>query len=137
MAGIGHLHTLGAILFGKLWMSIVKSIISVHLSAVLSYSLHSFSMILNIFREGPFKYWVLGSKESKVGGRRQLVCVAQHLSSIPLSNVSFCAPILGTKNGTCLSDGPAVHAWLSKNTHLFIFERISCSGHRKSESAVL
>ena len=29
-------------------------------------------------------------------------------------------------------------AWLSnKNTHLFILERISCSGHLKSESAVL
>ena len=122
MAGIGHLHTLGAILFGKLWMSIVKSIISVHLSAVLSYSLHSFSMILNIFREGPFKYWVLGSKESKVGGRRQLVCVAQHLSSIPLSNVSFCAPILGTKNGTCLSDGPALCGF-QKRTLTYSFLR--------------
>ena len=73
-------------------------------------------MILNRSREDPFRYGSWPPEESKVGGRRQLVCVAQHLSSIPLSNVSFCAPILGTKNGTCLSDGPAVHAWLSKNT---------------------
>ena len=31
------------------------------------------------------------------------------LSSISLYNVSCCVPILGTKNGTCLSDGPALH----------------------------
>ena len=37
-----------------------------------------------------------------------------------------------------LSAWGASIAWLSKkNTHLFIFERISCSSHRKSESAVL
>ena len=30
------------------------------------------------------------------------------LSSISLYNVSCCVPILGTKNGTCLSDGPAL-----------------------------
>ena len=31
-----------------------------------------------------------------------------HPSSILLSNVSFCVPILGTKNVTCLSDAPAL-----------------------------
>ena len=37
--------------------------------------------------------------------------LTRHLSSISLSNVSFCVPILGTKNGTCLSDGPALHGF--------------------------
>ena len=34
-----------------------------------------------------------------------------HPSSISLSNVSFCVPILGSKNVTCLSDGPALHGF--------------------------
>ena len=34
-----------------------------------------------------------------------------HPSSISLSNVSFCVPILGSKNVTCLSDAPALHGF--------------------------
>ena len=35
----------------------------------------------------------------------------EHPSSISLSNVSFCVPILGTKNVTCLSDAPALRGF--------------------------
>ena len=34
-----------------------------------------------------------------------------HPSSIPLSNVSFYVPILGSKKGTCLSYGPALRGF--------------------------
>ena len=37
--------------------------------------------------------------------------LAQHPSSISLSNVSFCVPILGSKNVTCLSDAPALRGF--------------------------
>ena len=60
----------------------------------------------------------------------------RHPSSISLSNVSFCVPILGTKNGTCLSDGPALRGF-QKRKLAYSFERISCSSHLKSESAVV
>ena len=59
-----------------------------------------------------------------------------HPSSIPLSNVSFYVPILGSKKGTCLSDGPALRGF-QKGKLTYSFERISCSGHLKSESAVV
>ena len=59
-----------------------------------------------------------------------------HPSSIPLSNVSFYVPILGSKKGTCLSDGPALRGF-QKRKLAYSFERISCSGHLKSESAVV
>ena len=59
-----------------------------------------------------------------------------HPSSIPLSNVSFYVPILGSKKGTCLSDGPALRGF-QKGKLTYSFERISCSSHLKSESAVV
>ena len=37
--------------------------------------------------------------------------LGQHPSSISLSNVSFCVLIFGTKNGTCLSDAPALRGF--------------------------
>ena len=46
----------------------------------------------------------------------------KYLSSISLSNVSFCVPILGTKNGTCLSDGPALCGF-QKRTLTYSFLR--------------
>ena len=45
-----------------------------------------------------------------------------HPSSISLSNVSLCVPILGTKNGTCLSDGPALRGF-QKRTLTYSFLR--------------
>ena len=39
------------------------------------------------------------------------VPLTRHPSSISLSNVSFCVPILGTKNVTCLSDAPALRGF--------------------------
>ena len=59
-----------------------------------------------------------------------------HPSSIALSNVSFYVPILGSKKGTCLSDRPALRGF-QKGKLTYSFERISCSGHLKSESAVV
>ena len=59
-----------------------------------------------------------------------------HPSTIPLSNVSFYVPILGSKKGTCLSHGPALRGF-QKGQLTYSFERISCSGHLKSESAVV
>ena len=52
----------------------VNSIILMSASAVLSYSLHTFLMILNRSREDPFRYGSWPPEESKVGGRRQRVC---------------------------------------------------------------
>ena len=60
-----------------------------------------------------------------------------HPSTIPLSNVSFYVPILGSKKGTCLSDRPALLHGFQKGKLTYSFERISCSGHLKSESAVV
>ena len=45
------------------------------------------------------------------GRSATLVLSTKHPSSISLSNVSFCVPILGSKNVTCLSDGPALHGF--------------------------
>ena len=42
------------------------------------------------------------------------------LSSISLYNVSCCVPILGTKNGTCLSDGPALRGFQKKHSPIHI-----------------
>ena len=70
----------------------------------------------------------LGSDKNRMGD--------WHPSSIPLSNVSFYVPILGSKKGTCLSDGPALRG-CQKEKLTYSFERISCSGHLKSESAVV
>ena len=39
-----------------------------------------------------------------------------HPSSISLSNVSFCVPILGTKNVTCLSDGTALRGFQKEHS---------------------
>ena len=41
---------------------------------------------------------------------------SRHPSSISLSNVSFCVPILGTKNVTCLSDGTALHGFQKEHS---------------------
>ena len=40
----------------------------------------------------------------------------EHPSSISLSNVSFCVPILGTKNVTCLSDGTALRGFQKEHS---------------------
>ena len=61
---------------------------------------------------------------------------SQHLPPPHLS-FSFCVLILGTKNGTCLSDGPALPGFQKRTLTYSFFERIDCSGHLKSESAVL
>ena len=54
------------------------------------------------------------------------------------SNVSFCVPILGTRKGTYFSDGPAWRGVAFKKTLTHSFsERMGCSSHKKSESAVL
>ena len=45
-----------------------------------------------------------------------------HPSSISLSNVSFCVPILGTKNVTCLSDAPALRGF-QRRTLTYSFSR--------------
>ena len=42
--------------------------------------------------------------------------INQHPSSISLSNVSFCVPILGTKNVTCLSDGTALRGFQKEHS---------------------
>ena len=45
------------------------------------------------------------------GRKKRLSDWALHPSSISLSNVSFCVPILGSKNVTCLSDAPALRGF--------------------------
>ena len=64
-------------------------------------------------------YWARNSKYAPDESFMVIFALAErlptsatlHPSSVSLSNVSFCVPILGSKNVTCLSDGPALHGF--------------------------
>ena len=82
-------------------------------------------------------HWIIPRiAHGDVNWKAQEVLPTQHPSSMPLSNVSFYVQILGSKKGTCLSYGPALRGF-QKGKLTYSFERISCSGHLKSESAVV
>ena len=49
----------------------------------------------------------------------------QHPSSISLSNVSFCVPILGSKNVTCLSDAPALRGFQRRTLTYSFLRRLA------------
>ena len=66
--------------------------------------------------------WNINEVEKKLSSPRAKRA-GLHPSSISLSNVSFCVPILGSKNVTCLSDGPALHGFQIRTlTYSFLRE---------------
>ena len=63
--------------------------------------------------------------------RTRLRMLPLHPSSISLSNVSFCVPILGTEIGTCLSDGPALRGFQQRTLTYSFSEGLAAPVIRK------